>query len=112
VRWVVLSLDELLAEASRQCELFSNPLRSLIAALITVKTELTWTQLKTTLEKQTGKINPNTLSFHLTELANAGYIQKTNATNQPRYRITKHKQPDIQRLLGQELLKTVKEKLT
>ncbi len=106
-----LSVEKLLRKTSKECGLFSNPLRSLIAALITAKAELTWTELKTSLEKETGKVNPNTLSFHLSELANAGFIEKIDVRGQPRYRATKQKLTDMQKLLGEDLLQAVKAKL-
>jgi DNA-binding transcriptional ArsR family regulator len=105
-----MSVEELIAKTSKKCEIFSNPLRIFIAAFIAVKEEVTWTELKTSIEKYTGKVNPNTLSFHLGELTNIGYITKINIKGQPRYKIKKDKLPEIKRLAGEELLQAVKEK--
>jgi len=104
------SVEELIAKTSKKCEIFSNPLRTFIAAFIAVKEEVTWTELKTSIEKYTGKVNPNTLSFHLGELTNIGYITKINVKGQPRYKITESKLPEIKRLTDEELLQAIKEK--
>jgi DNA-binding transcriptional ArsR family regulator len=104
------SVEELIAKTSKKCEIFSNPLRTFIAVFIAIKEEVTWTELKTSIEKYTGKVNPNTLSFHLGELSNIGYITKINVKGQPRYKITEGKMTEIKRLAGEELLQAIKEK--
>jgi len=105
-----MSIEELLTKASKKCELFSNPLRTFIATFITVKQEVTWTELKTAIQKWTEQINPNTLSFHLAQLTNAGYITKINIKGQPRYKTTQNGIQEIKRLTGEELLQAVKER--
>ncbi|MFB3889575.1 MAG: hypothetical protein ACE14S_08795 [Candidatus Bathyarchaeia archaeon] len=81
---------------SRECETFSNPIRTLIASLILAKQEINWTQLKELVEKITGNsINPNTLSFHIGRLVEMEYIEKVGTKEQPVYRIKKDNLPKI-----------------
>jgi len=104
-----MTIEELITQASKKCEIFANPLRSFIAAFIAAKEEVTWSELKDAIEKWGGSVNPNTLSFHLGELGAAGFITKVNIRGQPRYRIVNSKLPEIRRLVGEELIQAVKE---
>jgi DNA-binding transcriptional ArsR family regulator len=104
-----MGLENLIAQASKKCEVFANPLRSFIAAFIAVKEEATWSELKDAIEKWAGRVNPNTLSFHLGELTDAGFITKVNVRGQPRYRIVNDQLPELKRLIGEDVLKAVKE---
>ena len=104
-----MTIEDLITQASKKCELFANPLRSFIAAFIAVKEEVTWSELKSAIEKWAGHVNPNTLSFHLGELINAGFITKINIKGQPRYKIVTDKLSEIKRLTGEDLLQAVKE---
>jgi len=104
-----MTLENLIAQASKKCEIFANPLRSFIAAFIAVKEEATWSELKNAIEKWAEHVNPNTLSFHLGELADAGFITKVDIRGQPRYRIVNTQLPELKRLIGEDLLKAVKE---
>lgn len=107
---VTVSIEELITKISKKCEVFSNPLRSFIAVFIAAKGEVAWSELKGVLEKWAGHVNPNTLSFHLGELTDAGFITKVNIKGQPRYRIIENKLSEIRRLAGEDLLKKMKEK--
>ena len=104
-----MTLEDLIKRSSRQCELFANPLRSFIAAFIAVREEVTWSELKVAIEKWAGHVNPNTLSFHLGELIDAGFITKIDIKGQPRYRIVNDKLPEIKKFSGEDLLQAVKE---
>lgn len=104
-----MTLEDLITQASKKCELFANPLRSFIAAFIAVKEEVTWSELKGAVEKWAGHVNPNTLSFHLGALMNAGFITKVDIRGQPRYRIIEEKRPELQQFMGKELLQAIKE---
>jgi DNA-binding transcriptional ArsR family regulator len=104
-----MTLEDLITQASKKCELFANPLRSFIAAFIAVKEEVTWSELKSAVEKWAGHVNPNTLSFHLGALMNAGFITKVDIRGQPRYRIIEEKLPELQQFMGKELLQAIKE---
>ena len=106
-----LSLGELIRERSEKCNLFSSPLRSFIATFIDVRGEVAWSELKTTLEKYVGSINPNTLSFHIGVLLEAGFIDKLNIKGQPRYRIMENKSSEIERLVGIDLVRKMKEEI-
>ena len=105
----IMTIEDLITQASKKCELFANPLRSFIAAFIAVKEEVTWSELKDAIEKWAGHVNPNTLSFHLGDLMNAGFITKINIKGQPRYKIVSDKLSEIKRLVGEDLLQAVKE---
>ena len=104
-----MTLENLIVQASKKCEIFANPLRSFIAAFLAVKEEATWSELKDAIEKWAGRVNPNTLSFHLGELADAGFITKVDIRGQPRYRIVNAQLSELKRLVGEDLLKAVKE---
>jgi DNA-binding transcriptional ArsR family regulator len=104
-----MTIEDLIAQASKKCELFANPLRSFIATFIAAKEEATWSELKSAIEKWTGTVNPNTLSFHLGELMKASFITKVDIRGQPRYRIVNAKLSEIKRLVGEELLQAIKE---
>jgi DNA-binding transcriptional ArsR family regulator len=104
-----MSLKELIIERSKKCELFSNPLRCFIIAFIASKNEVTWSQLKKALETWIGYVNPNTLSFHLGELMEGGFIIKIDIEGQPRYKIVENRLPEIQRLVGEDLIKKMEE---
>ena len=107
----IMTIEDLITQASKKCELFANPLRSFIAAFIAVKEEVTWSELKGAIEKWAGHVNPNTLSFHLGELINAGFITKIDIKGQPRYRIVSGKLPEIKKFSGEELLQAIKENI-
>ena len=104
-----MTIENLIAEASKKCEIFANPLRSFIAAFLAVKEEATWSELKDAIEKWAGAVNPNTLSFHLGKLTDARFIIKTDVRGQPRYKIVNENLPELKRLIGEDLLKAVKE---
>jgi DNA-binding transcriptional ArsR family regulator len=104
-----MTFEDLIAKASKKCEIFANPLRCFIAAFLAVKEEATWSELKDAIEKWAGRVNPNTLSFHLGELSIAGFITKIDVRGQPRYKIVNVKLPELKRLIGEDLLKAVKE---
>ena len=104
-----MTLKDLIKQASKKCELFANPLRSYIAAFIAVKEEVTWSELKGAIEKWAGHVNPNTLSFHLGALMDAGFITKIDIRGQPRYKIVTEKRSEITKFMGEELLLAIKE---
>lgn len=106
-----MNIEELIVERSKKCELFSNPLRSFIAVFVAAKGEVTWSELKKTLEKWVGPVNPNTLSFHIGELIDTGFVEKANIEGQPIYRIIESKSPEIQRLVGKDLIEKMREEL-
>jgi DNA-binding HxlR family transcriptional regulator len=81
---------------SKECETFSNPIRTLITALVLAEKEMSWSQIKEAVEKITGStLNPNTLSFHLGKLVDMEYIQKVGTKEQPAYRVERTSLPRI-----------------
>ena len=106
-----MSLENLVIERSKRCEVFSNSLRSFVAVLIVAKGEVAWSELRGTLKKFIGDINPNTLSFHIGKLMDAGFLEKIDIEGQPRYRITEDKASEIEGMIGKDLVEKVKEAL-
>jgi DNA-binding transcriptional ArsR family regulator len=104
-----MTIENITAEVSKKCEIFANPLRCFIAAFLAAKEEATWSELKEAIEKWAGRVNPNTLSFHLGELSTAGFITKIDVRGQPRYKIVNARLTELKRLVGEDLLKAVKE---
>lgn len=104
-----MTIEDLIKQSSKKNELFANPLRNFIAAFIAVKEEVTWSELKGAIEKWAGSVNPNTLSFHLGALIDAGFITKIDIRGQPRYRIVPDRVPEIKKFVGENLLQAVKE---
>ncbi len=104
-----MTLEDLLKQTSKKCELFANPLRTFVAAFIEVNEEVTWSELKAAIEKWAGHVNPNTLSFHLGALIDAGFITKIDSRGQPRYRIVAEKRQELEKFTGEALLIAVKE---
>lgn len=107
-----MTIEKLLTEASEKCEIFSNPLRSLIVSIVIVKSEVTWSELKRDLEKLVGSINPNTLSFHIGKLIDAGFLDKAGTKEQPRYKIIAQKIPEIEVTIGKNLIQKIGEKFS
>jgi len=106
-----MSLEEMLDERVKQCELFSNPIRSLIALTIHNLKEASWADIKKTVEKITGPLNPNTLSFHITRLIESKLVKKIGTTEQPRYVSTEKNDDEIRVKLGPELIVKLQERL-
>jgi len=104
-----MSLAELIDKKSREYEIFSNPLRTLILLFVLSKEEVAWSDLKNFLEEHIGKLNPNTLSFHLSKLLEAGYLIKVELEAQPRYKIAEDRQSEIEGMLGKELVEKIRE---
>jgi DNA-binding transcriptional ArsR family regulator len=105
-----MSLEDLVIERSKRCETFANPLRTFIALLILVKGEISWSDLKSLLKKFIGNdINPNTLSFHLSRLIEAGFLDKVDIENQPLYKVPEGKLHEIEKIIGKDLIGKTKE---
>jgi len=104
-----MNIEDLIFERSKKCEVFSNSLRSFIALLIAAKEEISWSELKSTLEEKVGSVNPNTLSFHIGKLMETGFLEKLNIEGQPRYRITEYGSSEVRRMIGEDLIKKIKE---
>lgn len=103
-----MSIEDLIFERSKKCEVFSNSLRSFIALLVAAKEEASWSELKSTLEEKVGDVNPNTLSFHIGRLMEAGFLEKLDIEGQPRYRITEYGASEVRRMIGEDLIKKIK----
>jgi len=106
-----MAIEQLVYERSKNCELFSNPLRTFIALWIVVKGETTWSELKSFLEKSVGRVNPNTLSFHISKLMETGFLDKVRSEGQPRYRVNENQVPKIEKMIGKDLIEKMKGEL-
>jgi len=105
-----MHIQELATKLSQKCEVFSNPIRSLIVSLAIVRNDITWTELKKNLEELVGEMNPNTLSFHIGKLIDAGLLVKAGTELQPRYKIPEERVEDARRTIGQALIKEIERK--
>lgn len=89
-------IKQLADKISRKNEVFSNPIRILIIAIVLAKEAANWTQLKESIEKIVDiGINPNTLSFHLAKLVELGYLEKSGTREQPVYKVVQPRIPEI-----------------
>jgi len=105
-----MSIEDLVIERSKRCEVFASPLRSLIALLVLIKREVVWSELKGSLKKLIGyDINPNTLSFHIGKLIDAGFLDKVDVEGQPLYRIAEDRASEVERMVGKDLIDKTKE---
>lgn len=105
-----MSLLDLAHEVSKKHEIFSNPLRALILFFVLRHKEVSWSDLKNFLETNIGKVNPNTLSFHLGRLLDTDLLVKIELDVQTRYKIVESNMPEIERMLGKKFLDKIKEK--
>jgi DNA-binding transcriptional ArsR family regulator len=65
-----------LLEVSDMSNMFANPVRARILDIILNKDGATWSQIQEGLEQVFGRLNPNTISFHLSKLTLGGAIIK------------------------------------
>lgn len=107
-----MSFEELLASTTKECELFSNPIRALISLSMYKLREGRWADIKRELEEIKGPINPNTLSFHLGRLLESGLILKIGPENQPRYTSTEKNDKEINLKLGTEVIEKYQERIS
>ena len=106
-----MTLEELLHKRTGACELFGNPIRSLIALILHSIGEASWADIKSRVELLTGPMNPNTLSFHLGRLMKSGLIRKIGTEKQPRYISTKENDKEVELKLGSDLVKMIEERI-
>jgi len=79
-------------------KLLSNPIRVGILRFL-LEGDAGWNDLKMRLEKSGfGRINPNTLSFHLTRLIEEGFVEKKGSPESPTYSL-KVERTKLKRLL-------------
>jgi len=83
---------------AKHFEVLANPMRVAILKFL-LEDDAGWNDLKRKLEKAGfGRVNPNTLAFHLTRLIEHGFVEKRGSPESPIYslRIEKNK---LERLL-------------
>jgi DNA-binding transcriptional ArsR family regulator len=99
-------------QITRKCEIFSSPIRILVISIVLAQEEINWSQLKENLEKIIGgNLNPNTLSFHLNKLIEAGYLQKNGTADQPVYKVDPEHLSEIELNIGAALVDKIREKV-
>lgn len=106
-----MTLEEMLNERAKQCELFSNPIRILISLTIQNLEEAGWADIKKNVEKISGPLNPNTLSFHLGKLIDSKLIEKIGTSEQPKYSSTKKNEEEIRVKIGPILIEKLEERI-
>ena len=106
-----MTIEQIVLERSKNCELFGNPVRTFIALLTVAKGETTWSEMKKFLEKRYGSVNPNTLSFHIGRLMETGFLDKVKGEDQPRYQINENRLSEIEEMIGKDLIEKMKEEL-
>ena len=68
-----------LERASDLYGLLGHPYRIRILQIVNENQGATWTQIVNGLEKTFGKINPNTVNFHLIKLTQGGLLEKAGS---------------------------------
>ena len=74
-------------EIARRSMVLANPLRLLILGIIALKGSVSWIELKESLEKLVGRVNPNTLAFHINRLVEVEYVVREGPRRSPRYTV-------------------------
>jgi len=77
----------LASSTAERHEVLANPFRVLLLYAVSALGEAKWSDVKVLLEEVLGGVNPNTLSFHLKRLIDAGWIVKTGSPEDPRYTV-------------------------
>ncbi len=72
-------------ELASEYEVLSNRVRILILAGVVALGKAKWNEIREIIERYEGRINPNTLSFHLKKLIQAGLIVREGSMESPRY---------------------------
>jgi len=106
-----MAIEQLVVERSKKCEIFSNPLRMFIMLVLFVRPEISWSELKSNLERSIGGVNPNTLNFHVGRLIETGFLDKVDIEGQPKYRINETKVSEIESMVGEDLVERMQETL-
>jgi len=84
---LVKEIQMLASSTSEHYEILANPFRVILLYAASALVEAKWSDIKALLEKILGSVNPNTLSFHLKKLIDAGWIIRTGAPEDPRYTV-------------------------
>jgi len=84
---LVKEIQVLASSTSEHYEPLANPFRIILLYAVSALGEAKWSDIKVLLEKVLGSVNPNTLSFHLKRLIDAGWIIKTEALEDPKYTV-------------------------
>ena len=84
-------------------EALSNPIRVMIVQLL-LERQASWNELKKRLEERgLGRINPNSLSFHLSRLIEAGFVEKLGSEATPIYTLKVAAKDTVRKLLEDSL---------
>ncbi len=79
------SIDTLVREIAKRHEALSNPIRIHILSIVIALGEASWSEIRSRLESIYGKINPNTLAFHIKRLMDQGLILRSGLPESPTY---------------------------
>ena len=84
---LVEEIQVLASSTAERHETLANPFRVILLYVVSALGEAKWSDVRILLEKVLGGVNPNTLSFHLKRLIDAGWMVKTGAPEDPRYTV-------------------------
>jgi len=108
--WAVSVEEKVLKRAeeiARKASAMASPIRVLVLAVIALRGEARWHEIKGALEELVGSINPNTLAFHINRLVEAGYVERAGPQRSPRY-FARNVPPEVEGLL-EDLSKALRE---
>jgi len=74
-----MRLDNIISQMSVTYEVLSSPFRLIILSLLADR-EASWSELNNKIEEKFGRINPNTLNFHLNKLIKNKIVEKKGDT--------------------------------
>jgi len=80
-----MEIESLIKKITKKHEALANPVRIHILSIVTALEECSWGEVKAILEGICGKINPNTLAFHIRKLMDCGLIVKGGSSESPIY---------------------------
>ncbi|MGQ9479600.1 MAG: nucleotidyltransferase domain-containing protein [Thermoproteota archaeon] len=78
-------IRRLLRDVAERHEVLSNPFRMALLSVIKAYENASWSDVKRTLEKIFGEVNPNTLVFHIGRLMKHGLVLKDGSSKPPTY---------------------------
>ncbi len=82
-----INVMEEIGEIAKKHEALANSIRVEILSIVIAFREISWSKIKAILESRYGKINPNTLAFHIKKLIDCGLIRKGGTMESPIYTV-------------------------
>jgi len=82
---LMMNIESLIENIVKKHEALANPIRVHILSIIISLEKASWSEIKEILESIYGKVNPNTLAFHIKKLVDCGFISKEGSLESPIY---------------------------